>query len=151
MKNNWLKIIVIFALLINAATLLFLGWFASKPKPHLRPAEILKTTLKMDEKQQVLYDNLHKRHHVQHDSLLKWVAHHRQNLYAQKQQANDSILNQIGALQKEIERITYEHFKEVRQICTPEQQLQLEDLLVRIAQNVLMPQEKRPRRPLPKN
>jgi hypothetical protein len=55
----------------------------------------------------------------QHNSLLKLVAHHRQNLYAQKNGANDSILNQIGSLQKEIERLTYEHFKEVRQICTP--------------------------------
>ncbi len=149
MKNNWLKITVIIALLINAATLLFFWWSAQKPndRPNLRPAQILKNTLKLDEKQTILYDTLRERHHTQHDSLLKLVANCRQNLYAQKQVANDSILTQIGLLHKEIERITYEHFEEVRQICTPEQQAELDKLLEKMVQNVLMPKERGRKRP----
>lgn len=146
MNNNWFKILVILALLINAGTLIYFLSSGPKDRPHRRPAQILNETLKLDTKQQETYAVLRKSHHITHDSLLKVIATQRQYLYNEKQMANDSLLTKIGLLQKEIERVTYEHFKEVRQICTPEQQVKLDTLLAKTAQNVLNIDERKGRK-----
>ena len=145
MKNNGLKYLVAITLIINAATLLFF-WFHRPPhrgNPGLRPDRVLVEALKMDKKQQALYRPLHRVHHRIHDSLLTLIAANRQVLYAQKQAANDSMIQEIGLLQAEIERVTYEHFKDVRKICTPKQQAQLDVLLGKTVQTILMPKKNR--------
>jgi periplasmic protein CpxP/Spy len=145
MKNNGLKYLVAIALIINAATLIFF-WYNRPPqegKRGLKPGRVLIEELKLDEKQQVLFQPLRDQHHQAHDSLLQIIAAQRQILYSQKQVANDTILHQIGLLQQEIERVTYDHFKEVRKICTPEQQAQLDILLGKTVQNILMPKDKK--------
>lgn len=145
MKNNGLKYLVAIALIINAATLIFF-WYNRPPqegKRGARPAQVLIEELKLDEKQQAIYQTLRDQHHQAHDSLLQIIAAQRQILYNQKQAANDTILHKIGVLQQEIERITYDHFKEVSKICRPEQQAQLDILLEKTVQNILMPKDKR--------
>lgn len=145
MKNNGLKYLVAVSLLINAATLIFF-WYNRPPQEGNRgskPGRVLIEKLKMDEKQQALFRPLRDQHHQAHDSLLAIIAAQRQALYAQKQVANDTIIQKIGLLQAEIERITYEHFQEVRKICTPEQQKQLDALLGKTVQRILMPKNKR--------
>jgi periplasmic protein CpxP/Spy len=145
MKNNGLKYLVAIALIINAATLIFF-WYNRPPqegKRGARPGQVLIEELKMDEKQLALFKPLRDQHHQAHDSLLQIIADQRQILYSQKQAANDTIVQKIGIVQAEIERITYEHFKEVRKICTPEQQAQLDILLEKTVQNILMPKGKR--------
>jgi periplasmic protein CpxP/Spy len=145
MKNNLLKYIVAAALVINAATLIFF-WYNRPPqdeKSGLRPGRVLIEELKLDDKQQALFQPLREQHHQAHDSLLKIIADQRKILYTQKQVANDSILLKIGLLNQEIERITYNHFMDVRKICTPEQQVQMDILLEKTVQNILMPKKKR--------
>lgn len=149
MNNNGLKYLVGIALIINAATLIFF-WY-NRPlqggRPATRPGQILLEELKLDEKQKAIYLPLRDKHHQAHDSLLQIIAAQRKILYSQKQVANDTILHQIGLLQEEIERITYHHFKDVRKICTPQQQVQLDILLDKTVQNILMPKKKRPQTP----
>jgi periplasmic protein CpxP/Spy len=145
MKNNGLKYLVAIALIINAATLIFF-WYNRPPqdgKRGLRPAQVLVEELKFDGQQQITYQTLRDQHHQAHDSLLQIIADQRQILYSQKLVANDTVLHQIGLLQQEIERVTYDHFKEVRKICTPEQQAQLDILLGKTVQNILTPKDKR--------
>jgi periplasmic protein CpxP/Spy len=149
MKNNWLKYLVAIALISNAATLMFF-WYNRPPhegKRAPKTGEMLIEELKMDEKQQAIFRPMREQHHQAHDSLLQIIAAQRKILYSQKQAANDSVLTKIGLLQAEIERITYNHFKEVRSICTPEQQGKLDILLEKTVQNILTPKgKKRPRR-----
>jgi periplasmic protein CpxP/Spy len=145
MKNNGLKYLVTIALLINAATLIYF-WYNRPPEEGERgskPGRVLLEELKMDEKQQALFQPLRDQHHQAHDSLLQIIAAQRQILYSQKQVANDTIIQKIGLLQSEIERITYDHFKDVRKICTLEQQALLDILLSKTVQNILMPKNKR--------
>jgi periplasmic protein CpxP/Spy len=145
MKNNGLKYLVAIALIVNAATLIFF-WYNRPPHEGMRgkkPGRVLIEELKMDEKQQILFQPLRDQHHQAHDSLLRIIADQRQILYSQKQAANDTILHKIGLLQAEIEQITYNHFNEVRKICTPEQQTKLDNLLEKTVQNILMPKENR--------
>jgi periplasmic protein CpxP/Spy len=147
MKNNWLKYLVAIALFINAGTLMFF-WYNRPPQEGKRggskQGRVLVEELKLDEQQRTLFRPLREQHHQAHDSLLKLIAEQRQVLYTQKEAANDSILYKIGLLQQEVERITYDHFKEVRKICTPEQQAQLDILLVKTVQNILTPKGRKP-------
>ena len=145
MKNNWLKYLVAIALIINAATFMFF-WYNRPPQEGKRGSKqgrVLIEELKFDAQQQALFMPLRAQHHQAHDSLLQLIAAERQVLYSQKHAANDTIVHKIGLLQAEIERITYDHFKEVRKICTPEQQGQLDILLGKTVQNILMPKDKK--------
>ena len=139
MRSNILKYFVVAALLINAATLIFFWLKRPAHKPPKRIENIIIEELKMDSKQQAIYTTQHKAHHRLHDSLLQLVAAQRRVLYAQKQGANDTILQKIGALQQEIELVTHNHFIDVRNICTPEQQIILDNLLERTFQRLLQP------------
>jgi periplasmic protein CpxP/Spy len=145
MKSNRLKYLVVIALLVNVVTLLFF-WYNHPPpnqNPPARAGQLLIEELKLDEKQQAMFQTLRKVHHQTHDSLLQIIANQRQVLYHQKQIANDTIIQKIGHLQEEIERITYKHFKDVRKICTPQQQVQLDVLLEKTVQNILTPKERK--------
>lgn len=149
MKNNALKYVVLVALLANAATLIFF-WY-NRPErrgnPDFRPPKALIEALNLDAAQQGIFQTLKTQHHEAHDSLLQIIAAKRQILYRQKGGVNDSTLNQIGSLYQDIERITYSHFSDVRKICTPAQQVQLDSLLEKTVQNVLMmPKDRKPPR-----
>ena len=151
MKNNRLKYVVVMALLANAATLIFF-WYnrpERRDNPNGRPGKALEEALNFDKTQQAIFQTLKEQHHASHDSLLEMIAAKRQILYRQKDGVNDSILNQIGLLNKDIERITYNHFNDVRKICTPVQQTQLDSLLVKTVQQILIPKNRR--RPPPEN
>jgi Spy/CpxP family protein refolding chaperone len=145
MKNNGLKYLVAIALFINAATLIFF-WY-NRPSEEGRrgpnPGRVLMEELKFNEKQQAQFVPLRDQHHISHDSLLHLIAAQRQVLYHQHQVINDTIVHKIGLLQEEIERITYNHLMEVRKICTPEQQGQMDTLLEKTVQRILTPKKKR--------
>lgn len=143
MRSNILKYIVFAALLINAITLVFFWLKRPAHKPPKRIENIVIDELKMDTKQQAIYTKQHKAHHRTHDSLLQLIAAQRRILYAQKQGTNDTILQKIGTLQQEIELVTYNHFIDVRNICTPEQQIILDNLLERTFQQLLQPKAAR--------
>ena len=143
MKNNWLKYLVVAALLINTGTLIF--FWLKRPlndnRPP-RPLQILEKELQLDNKQLDTFEILKKQHHRSHDSLLQLMAEKRRMLYSSKSVAVDSTIQQIGAIQQEIESITYHHFEDLRKICTPEQKAKLDSLLVGAVQHLLMPKNR---------
>jgi periplasmic protein CpxP/Spy len=145
MKNNVLKYMVVAALIINAAALIF--FWLKRPHgdgpPPSRPDQVLIETLNLDKNQQELYKTMRLQHHSAHDSLLKIIAAQRQVLYSQKQGANDTVFQKIGLMQQEIEQVTYDHFMAVRKICTPEQQVELDKLLANTVQSILTPKKRR--------
>ena len=148
MKNNTLKFLVIAALLLNVATLLFF-WLKRPPRegrPLREAHNVLVEELNLDQTQQETFKMLREQHHRVHDSLLQLMGKKREVLYGQKSVSTDSIIQQIGFLQQEIELVTYRHFDDIRKICTPEQQSKLENILTKTVQHVLVPQggNKRP-------
>lgn len=147
MRNNGLKYIVVAALLLNVATLLFF-WFTRPPRPKGLPQEqgdLISKELNLSDEQQAVFTTLIRQHHSTHDSLLQIIAGKRTVLYTQKPASLDSTIQAIGQVQEQIELITYQHFEKVREICTPEQQAKLDKMLAGAVQRVLMPtDEKRP-------
>lgn len=136
---------VVAALLINAATLIFF-WlkFASTDNGHRPPPrDLLEKELQFDGKQLAAFDVLKKQHHQQHEQLLQQIAEKRKVLYAPNVVSIDSTVQQIGLLQQQIERMTLSHWEDVRKICTPEQQSKLDTLLFRAVQRILNPNSER--------
>jgi periplasmic protein CpxP/Spy len=151
MSNNLLKYVVVVALLINAATLGFF-WLKHPPQegggPQKPPFQIIIDELRLDEGQQKTYEILRGQHRHSTDSLLKRISEKRTRLYDKSPVLLDSIAQQIGAFQQQIELVTFHHFEDVRKICTPEQQKKLDEILLRTVQRVLSTQGERP--PLPR-
>ncbi len=147
MKNNGLKYIVVAALLVNVATLLFF-WFTRPPhldRPQGEKGDLISKELNLNSDQQATFTTLKRQHHRTHDSLLQIIAEKRMVLYAQKTASLDSTIQVIGHLQEQIELMTYQHFEKVQEICTPEQQAKLDKMLAGAVQHVLMPNnEKKP-------
>ncbi len=144
MKNNWLKYLVVAALLINSGTLI-LFWLKRPLNDNRppRPLQILEKELQLDNKQLDTYEILKKQHHRSNDSLLQLMAEKRRMLYSSKSIAVDSTIHEIGLIQQEIESITYHHFEDLRKICTPKQQAKLDNLLLGAVQHLLMPKDRR--------
>lgn len=146
MRNNGLKYIVVAALLLNVATLLFF-WFTRPPHPNGLPKEkvdLISKELNLSDDQQAAFTTLKRQHHRTHDSLLQIIAGKRTVLYTQKPASLDSTMHVIGQLQEQIELMTYQHFEKVREICTPEQQVKLDKMLAGAVQQVLMPTGSKP-------
>jgi hypothetical protein len=40
-----------------------------------------------------------------------------------------ALIDSLAKAQERIERITYDHFREVRRLCTPQQQTQFDDVI----------------------
>jgi periplasmic protein CpxP/Spy len=145
MNNSRLKYAVIAALVLNAGTLLFF-WLNRPPhgeigiqKPHF---QVLTDALKLTNQQVEIYTEMRKAHRQSVDSILQIVAEKRKVVYAQSPVSRDSALQEIGILQQNIERITYTHFEDLRKICTPAQQIVLNDMLLRTVEKVLGQKEK---------
>jgi hypothetical protein len=126
-KIATLSIISIGLLLTN---LLMAGFiFFKKPhKPPFRePKNIIIEKLSLDEAQQDQYDLLireHRKEIRENDDKIrecKELLYH--TLVSEKELSiNDSLINEIGRLQVNIEKAHYLHFKKIKNICNPEQQ-----------------------------
>lgn len=136
-----LKYLVVAALLLNAATLLFF-WLTRPPHgkpPQKERGDVITRELNLDDDQLKVFNALRVQHHESHDSLLELIAEKRTVLYTQKPTSLDSTIQVLGYLQEQIELMTYQHFEKVRTICTPEQQAKLDKMLAGAVQHVLMP------------
>jgi protein CpxP len=99
------------------------------------PREFLVHELKMDSPQIRNYDTLIKFHHANMDFIQKDIRVHRDSLIDQlgnpafdSSQVN-AIADRIGKDQSQIERNNFEHFRQVRSLCRPEQQLKFDSII----------------------
>jgi periplasmic protein CpxP/Spy len=154
MKKNGLKYLVMIALLINAATLIFF-WLHRPPPQGDRPPprgkmqqDKLIESLNFDENQQKTFEILRGQHRQAMDSFSREIAENRKILY-EKMPLNDaktadSLMVRIGYAQQKIEAVTFQHFTEVRKICRPEQQQKLDKMLLEVASIVSKPKGEKP-------
>ena len=138
-NSKFLKIVIVILLLINIGMLAFI-WTTNHP--HDRPphgggdaVKFLTHELKLTDAQQKQFEELRNQHHesveaIQHKS--RKVHDDYFNLIGNPA-ADSAMVNatadSILALQKQIELITFYHFKSVRAICTPEQQKKFDEVI----------------------
>ncbi len=133
-KIKLLTLAVVGLLVMN---LCIVGFLFFRNPPHLQggpppfeeggPKRRIIEMLHFDEGQVREYEKLIDQHMVSIKELNEQIRDTKSNLYqtlhAEKGDSNkkDSLFNQLGALQKEIETIHYAHFMEIKKLCKPDQ------------------------------
>ncbi|MES3018617.1 MAG: Spy/CpxP family protein refolding chaperone [Bacteroidota bacterium] len=148
-KERLLWILIMILIAVNAATLFFIvtGPPAEGGKKFDRT---IIRELSLTEEQVAQFEIMKRAHHqeiTQLDGEMRSTYEKYFYLLAEPTDslAKDSLENILSTKQKEKIQITYQHFNDLRKICTPEQREKFKDL-VPILMHVITPQ-KNPRPP----
>jgi periplasmic protein CpxP/Spy len=132
-RNLWFAIISLFVL--NMGTL---GWIFFKNQGHEPPIGpvIIEEALSFDSKQREDFKPLMRKHFEAVIPLRKEIQKDKDSLFDWiKSGSNDTIVlnNRLASLSLKVienERNTFLHFKEIRDLCTPEQRKVFDEVLI---------------------
>ena len=136
-KSKFLIIAVIVLLVSN----LFLAGFIlthKKGGPHRKnPKELIVKKLDLDDNQVKNYEELIDAHKPAFIEKKKTLQNKKNDLYLLLQSNNDQTKSlelsaEIGELQREIEIFQFNHFKDIRQLCNPNQLAKFDELMIEI-------------------
>ncbi len=131
-KTRLLTIAVLALLAINIGLLAFL-FFGRPPQPSHRgpaggqdgPSRLIIDKLHFDEKQVARYEVLIEQHQAGVKPLNEEIMKTKSKLYTtladEATTDKDSLINRLGNLQMLMENVHYDHFLEIKKLCTPEQ------------------------------
>lgn len=125
-KTSLLTIICAVLLLSNLALAAALLFRRPSPPAHGGPRDLIIERLGFDGKQVALYDSLIRRHRDDIRSAESEIRIVKNELYGSLvpgtgKQDRDSLIRELGLLQRRIETIHYRHFEEIRTLCRPGQ------------------------------
>lgn len=134
---------LILLLVLNTSLLLFILFHHPGPPPPPRgdrgdrggPREFLIHELKFDEQQRNAYDALIRDHRAAVESLEEDIRANREILVNQLENpgADSAVVAsaaiKIGNDQQQLEKVTFEHFRKVRAICRPQQQVKFDHVI----------------------
>ncbi|OYQ45114.1 Spy/CpxP family protein refolding chaperone [Flavobacterium aurantiibacter] len=128
-KTKLFSFAVFALLLLNLGILSYLFLHQPANKPHKRnsPREIIVERLALNADQQKQYDKLIAIHRSEIDSNEQQIKACKQELYSLLNTKSpsiskrDSLITAISEFQKRIELAHFNHFSEIRNLCTPEQ------------------------------
>lgn len=144
-NNKILTIAVVLLLITNIGLIAFMmtgkGRKAGEKRPGNRePFEMMVKELGMTEQQQKDYRQMKEAHFKNVRPLFDSIRAAKTAFYALIKEApvSDSVLNtyasSISAKQSALEKVTFEHFRQVRNIFTPEQQPKYDSFLLKMMQ-----------------
>lgn len=154
-KETLLTVTVIALLLLNFGTLGYLLFM--QPRPHAEregmklDQEIIKT-LQLDDNQQKTFNGLKTAHHEQilssdreyHEALVRFFSLVKNDTIEQAQY--DSLMTAMLDIQKSRAALTFKHFEDLKNLCSPEQRKNFDQLLPVLTQVVLPHKNDRPGR-----
>lgn len=141
------KILLIIIGILLVANLVLLSFFMiNKPaaKKGMRGdrkamiAEFLQKEIGFNQQQLQQYDSLNQQHRTKVKAMFDEVRNDKENQFKQVTSANfsDSSIINTAALsagrQKEIEIVMFKHFKDIRNLCTPQQQPKFDSLFYKV-------------------
>ena len=152
MNKSKLYIIIIIGLLLS--NILLVGFFMLKKPPHpmhQKPRELVISKLNLNTEQVKQYDELIKQHQTSIREKEENILELKNTLYLSLSIDNsssqkDSIINELGKIQIEIEIIHYKHFADIKSICKPEQLTNYNLLLKDIASLFSKPMMEKPKK-----
>jgi Spy/CpxP family protein refolding chaperone len=136
MEKTKLLTIAVFALLIlNFGTL---GFLILRPPPPLggqggnkaRLIATLMADLKFDKAQEAAYEKLLSEHRGIRQNLENILNEEQEKLFKSLRTGDTSAIVQIRAIKGELELETFKHLRAFRAICTPEQAVKFDDLII---------------------
>jgi len=132
MKKSFIRNTFIAVLLISNGIFIY-KWFMALHHPHGPRNEIIEK-LHFDDKQVAEYEKLIHKHRNAINSAEHQLMNQKQQLYAHLEEPfSDSILQQILKTQAEIEHIHFDHFRDIEQLCHPDQKVYFRALNKEIA------------------
>lgn len=147
--NKKAKITIGLLVLLNLVLITFL--YLGKPKHtnHKMPKDVIIEKLGFDESQQEEFKYLIIEHKKKAKNLQDEIAQNKTILYQEinnnKSSFNDSINRLIGDKFEELEKIHYNHFLGIKNICREDQKGKFQDLTEQL-QTIFSPPNKRRRR-----
>jgi periplasmic protein CpxP/Spy len=105
--------------------------------PEDRPRHLIIQKLSLDKEQVAKYDELIANHRNTVRSLEKQMMDTKNKLYStlvSPPGEKDSLVKQLGSLQEQIETVHYNHFLDIKKLCSPEQQQKFNELTTEIAE-----------------
>lgn len=137
-RAKFLSLLVAGLLIANVSLTLFILLREPGGPPHRMPREIIIEKLHFTESQITAYDELIAWHRHEIHALDDQILQLKTRLYSDipdkdKGAPNDTLLAELGGLQSRVEKIHYKHFRDIRQLCTPQQLPLFDELLKEIA------------------
>lgn len=126
-NNRFLKITVLLLIVVNAVVLFFHVrlLLADQKRPHPdRLKNRMTHDLRLDEKQEQAYSDMVERHRSAMQDIRRQEEEARTSLYLQPGDSSidrTPALHHLGRLREERERVTFDHFMELRAILRPDQ------------------------------
>ena len=143
MNRNKFQIWLIAALLVlNAILAMFLFFKNPKHRGEDRPRNIIVEKLHFSKEQVAEYDILIANHRKQIRSNQDQLNALKNNLYGQLVVENinpDSIFINIAEVQRNIEKIHFDHFKDIKKLCTKDQMQAFDSLSKELAEIFSLP------------
>ncbi|NOS93336.1 MAG: hypothetical protein HOP30_15565 [Cyclobacteriaceae bacterium] len=156
-REKLLTIAVIGLLLINVCTVSF--FFFTKPPQQpggpppfgrMEPKNQIVESLHFDQQQIADYEKLIAPHRQTIRELNDRIHETKSSLYQLLSSENgavkDSLISTLGSLQMQIETTHYDHFKDIKALCKPDQLVYFETLSAQLT-NFFNPERQRPGRP----
>jgi hypothetical protein len=129
-KTNFLKLTLIGLLLLNLSTLSFIILKDNKSdenRKRNKPDQLIINKLEFNTDQENSYKKLIQKHSQQINIIQETILNYKNNLYTKlKNNSNsktqiDSLILKINEQQKNIELINYNHFLDIKEICSQKQ------------------------------
>jgi protein CpxP len=129
-KTNFLKLTLIGLLLLNLSTLSFIILKDNKSDENRKgnkPDQLIINKLAFNSEQENSYKKSIQKHCQQINIIQETILNYKNNLYTKlKNNSNsktqiDSLISKINEQQKNIELINYNHFLEIKEICSQKQ------------------------------
>ncbi|HRH63580.1 MAG TPA: hypothetical protein PLI68_09670 [Bacteroidia bacterium] len=138
---NKIKILgasVVLLILVNLLLMAFLFFGRPHPPGKHGPRDYMIERLQFAPNQIEKFDQLIEQHRHQINELDSKINALKNKLYLQLIKdtiptAQDSIIQQIGVMQMQIEQVNYAHFKDVKNLCNPTQLTYFDSLAAELA------------------
>ena len=142
-KNKILVLAVILLMVANIALLATIWLTHNKQRPPRgTPDDYLIKELGLNDEQQTKYHDLVKQHRRQSEEIRGQVKDARHELFkmlsqpgiadSTKKTAADNIAKQL----EQLDLLTFDHFQQVRAICTPQQQKKFDEIIEDVLQMI---------------
>ena len=129
-KTNFLKLTLIGLLLLNLSTLSFIFFKYNKSDENRKsnkPDQLIINKLAFNKEQENIYKKLIQNHRQQINIIQETILNYKNNLYTKLKNNSssktqiDSLITKINKQQKNIELINYNHFLDIKGICSQKQ------------------------------
>ena len=130
--NNTTKLVILFLVLSNAIALGFLFFDNKTHSQPPKPMEVIVEKLQFDENQQQEFAKLVRVHRKDVKSIHLSIVRLKNNMYQGLKKeipvVNDSLLTLVANSVKDLERIHYEHFMDIKNLCDSSQRTNFNEL-----------------------